>query len=155
MDSSLADFTGEALIIPALQSRDMVGVIAELSAAFGNCAGNWNVSELNRLAHERESQMSTAMDFGAAFPHVRSFVCPRLQFALGRAPEPIEWGRPGSLRIEFVFLNAIPADDTGGYLKLVSAMARLGRHPALREQLRWAAGTTEILKVLARIPIRK
>src|SRR4051812_41229294 len=105
---TLADFSSEALIIPELQARDMAGAILELSNAFQRSDARWDVPKLNQLAYERERQMSTAMEFGAAFPHIRSDTCLRLQFALGRAATPFEWGQPGFLKVQFIFLNAVP-----------------------------------------------
>src|SRR4029077_9922307 len=96
----------------------------------------WDVATLNQAALERERQMSTAMPFGAAFPHVRSNLCPRLQFALGRAAKPFAWGGRGAPEGPLVLLNAVPADDAMGYLKLVSAMARLGKDSALLERFK-------------------
>jgi mannitol/fructose-specific phosphotransferase system IIA component (Ntr-type) len=152
---TLADFTGEGLIVPRLQTRQMAGVIRELAGTFGASGGDWNVEELSRLALERESQMSTAMEFGAAFPHVRSKICPRLQFALGRFAVPVEWGGPGSLRVQFVFLNAIPAGDATGYLKLVMTMARLGKDQQLLQRFRDAGTARELLELLRSVPMKR
>lgn len=155
MNSTLADFTSEALIIPQLQTRNMAGAIQELSNAFPRSDARWDAQKLNQAALQREQQMTTAMDFGAAFPHVRSSACIRLQFALGRAPGPFTWGPPGSLNVQFVFLNAVPANDALGYLKLLSAMARLGKEPALFQQFKTAAGAKELMALLGQMPVRK
>jgi mannitol/fructose-specific phosphotransferase system IIA component (Ntr-type) len=152
---ALADFTCEALILPQLQARDLAGAILELSRLFPLGGPGWDAVKLNRLALEREQQMSTAMPFGAAFPHVRANVCPRLQFALGRSAKPFAWGGRGAPEVRFVFLNAVPAGDAMGYLKLVSAMARLGKDPTLLERFKTAAGAGEILGLLRGISVRK
>jgi mannitol/fructose-specific phosphotransferase system IIA component (Ntr-type) len=152
---TLADFTSEALMLPQLQAHDMAGAIQELSSAFQKSDGQWDAQKLNQAALEREQQMSTAMEFGAAFPHVRSSACIRLQFAFGRSAKPFAWSGPGSLRVEFVFLNAVPANVAMGYLKLLSGMARLGKEPALLEQFRAVASACELLELLAKMPLRK
>jgi len=95
------------------------------------------------------------MGFGAAFPHVRSPDCMKLQFALGRASEPFEWGKPGSLSVQFVFLNAIPANEALGYLKLLSGMSRLGKEPALLKQFQTAVTAGELLELLRKISLKK
>jgi len=133
----------------------MTGIIMELSQAFQRNDSRWDAQKLNKSALEREAQMSTAMEFGAAFPHVRSSACPELKFALGRCPEPVVWGRPGSLSVRFVFLNAVPANDAMGYLKLLSGMARLGKDAVLLEQFKTAAGAPELLELLGKLPLRK
>lgn len=152
---TLADFTSEALIIPQMQARDIDGSIRELSNAFPLADAHWDAEKLHHAALQREEQMSTAMEFGAAFPHVRSSACLRLQFAMGRAAHPFPWGGRGAMPVRFVFLNAVPESDAMGYLKLLSAMARLGKDHTLLEQLRTAASARDILELFARIPLRK
>jgi mannitol/fructose-specific phosphotransferase system IIA component (Ntr-type) len=153
--SALADFTSEALIIPQLRMRNMAGIIMELCETFQRNDSRWDAQKLNQSALQREAQMSTAMEFGAAFPHVRSSACPELKFALGRCPEPVVWGRPGSLSVRFVFLNAVPVNDALGYLKLLSGMARLGKDAGLLEQFKTAADARELLGLLGKLPLRK
>jgi|GEM_PF-2232050 mannitol/fructose-specific phosphotransferase system IIA component (Ntr-type) len=153
---TLADFTSEALIVPQLQARDMTGAIQELSQAFQSSDTAWNGEELARMALEREEQMSTAMDLGgtgAAFPHVRSTACPRLQFAMGRAVAPLAWD--GSSRVRLVFLNAVPDSDAMGYLKLVSGMARIAKEAGLVEKICAVGGARELLELLKRVPVRE
>ena len=70
-------------------------------------------------------------------------------------PRALSWGQPGSFSVQFVFLNAVPTTNTLGYLKLLSAMARLGKEPALLEQFKAAAGAKELMELLAKIPVRK
>jgi len=152
---TLANFTCEALIIPELKSRDMAGTIQELSRAFQNHDLIWDAQKLHQIALEREQQMSTAMGFGVAFPHVRSDACPQLRFALGCSSAPFRWGKPGSLNVQFVFLNAIPANEPSGYLKLLSGMSKFGKENALLEQLRDCETAKQILEILGKVQLRK
>lgn len=131
----------------------MEGAILELSNVFPRSDARWDAEKLHRAALQREQQMSTAVNFGAAFPHVRSNACIRLQFAFGRSPEPFNWS--GSQRVNFVFLNAVPVDDAMGYLKLVSGMGKLLKEPALLEQLKNAATARELLELFGKVPLRK
>ncbi len=131
----------------------MEGAILELSNAFQCSDARWDAEKLHHTALERERQASTAMKFGAAFAHVRSDACVGLQFAFGRSPEPFLWD--GSQRVRFVFLNAVPADDGMGYLKLISGMAKLGKNPVLLEQLQAMPTARELLELFGRIPLRK
>lgn len=161
---SLADFTSEKLLLPQLQSRDMAGAIRELTAAIGANDPGLDAATLNQMALAREQQMSTAMEFGAAFPHVRMDVnaafpevrpgnCQALQFALGRSAKPLDW--PGGSKVSLVFLNVVPGTDSMGYMKLVSAMARLGRDRNLMDQLQKASTAAEMLGVLSKMPMKK
>ncbi len=131
----------------------MEGAILELSNAFSRSDVRWDADKLNRTALQREQQMSTAMNYGMAFPHARSNACIRLQFAFGRSPKPFAWG--GLERVSFVFLNAAPDDDTMGYLKLVSGMAKLSKDPVLFEGLKTAVTAGQLLELFGKIPLRK
>lgn len=132
----------------------MAGAILELSQTFQKHDSIWDAQMLNKAAFERERQMTTALQFLSAFPHVRSNDCPKLQFALGRFDAPIEWGMPGALKVQFVFLNAIPGNEAKGYLKLLSSMTLLGKEPALLEQFKATSTAKELMQLLRRIPIR-
>ena len=125
----------------------------ELSNAFSRSGADWDAEKLHHIALQREQQMSTAMNYGVAFPHVRSDACSRLQFAFGRSPEPFKWG--GSQRVSFVFLNAVPAEDAMGYLKLISAMARLAKDAVLFDKLKTATSAVELLELFGKVPLRK
>jgi PTS system nitrogen regulatory IIA component len=154
--STLADFTSLPLVLPHLEARDREGALWELSEAFGRLScGPWNAERIYDAALDCERKISTAMEFGIAFPHVRSTACPRLQFALGRFRRPITWGKYGSLSVRFIFLNAVPSHDGRGYLKLVSSIARLHQHPDLLDQLKTAKDAAEMFSVLGRLPVRK
>jgi len=131
----------------------MEGVIRELSSAFPRSDGRWDAEKLHHAALERERQASTAMNYGAAFPHARSGACIRLQFAFGRSPEPFKWSGPQ--RVNFVFLNAAPDDEAMGYLKLVSGMAKLLKEPVLLEQLKTAVTARELMELFGKVPLRK
>jgi mannitol/fructose-specific phosphotransferase system IIA component (Ntr-type) len=153
--STLAEFTKESLIVPRLAARNIAGVIRELASAFRRSGPEWDgPPTFAETALQREQQMTTAMDFGAAFPHVRSPRCPQLCFALGRTDRPIVWGQPGSLEVRFVFLIAVPGADPSGYLRLLSGMSQLGKEPSLLTALIDAPGAAGILSVLARIAVR-
>jgi mannitol/fructose-specific phosphotransferase system IIA component (Ntr-type) len=151
---TLADFTSETLIVPHLKARDMEEAIRELSDAFERSDSRWDAGRLSKSAIEREAQMSTALEWGAAFPHVRSPACLRLQFAMGRAAGAFEWGSSGA-EVRFVFLNAVPPDEAMGYLKLLSGMGRLGKETGLWEEIEEAKSAGEMLELLGRIPVKR
>jgi mannitol/fructose-specific phosphotransferase system IIA component (Ntr-type) len=153
---TLAHLTNEALVIPRLKSGDMAGAIRELSEAFERHDPVWLAAKLCEAALQREGQMSTAMEFGggfAAFPHVRSEVCPRLMFAVGLEAGAITWG--GGAKVQAVFLNAVPANEAMGYLKLVLAQGRLGKDAAVWGKFRGAGTVGVMWECLGRIPVRR
>jgi mannitol/fructose-specific phosphotransferase system IIA component (Ntr-type) len=69
--ASVADFTHEALIAPQLSELDTAGVIQELSPLLQQEARIPDLPPFYHAALNREFLVSTAMDYGMAFPHAR------------------------------------------------------------------------------------
>jgi mannitol/fructose-specific phosphotransferase system IIA component (Ntr-type) len=152
---SLADYTQSGLILPQLRERDTAGVISELSQVLqrGGCVPD--MLPFYHAALNQELLSSSALRCGLALPHARLSGVKRLQFALGRTPEPIVWGAGSAWPVQLVFLLAVPATDAAGYLHLLACLARLGQQPELLAELRAAESAEAILAVLERIRMRR
>lgn len=153
--ATLADYTRPALILSSLRERDTAGVISELSQALQREGFVPDVLPFYHTALNQELLAASALDCGLAFPHARLAGVKQLQFALGRAPEPIHWGAKGSWPVQFVFLLAVPATDAASYLHLLASLARLGQQAGFLRELRAAPDAQAILAVLERIRMRQ
>ena len=152
---SLADYTRPALIVPRLREEDTAGIISELSQALQREGCVPDVLPFYQAALNQELLTNSALDCGFAFPHARLGGIKRLQFAFGRAPEPIVWGAKSSWPVQLIFLLAVPATDAAGYLHLLASLARLGQQPEVLAQLRAAENDESILAVLGTIRMRQ
>ena len=152
---SLADYTRPALIVPRLREEDTAGIISELSQALQREGYVPDVLPFYQAALNQELLTNSALDCGLAFPHARLGGIKRLQFAFGRAPEPIVWGAKSSWPVQLIFLLAVPATDAAGYLHLLASLARLGQQPEVLAQLRAAENVESILAVLGTIRMRQ
>jgi len=152
---SLADYTRPALIAPRLRERDAAGIISELSQVLQRQGCVPDVLPFYQAALNQELLANSAIECGLAFPHARLSGTKRLQFAFGRAPEPIVWGARSSWPVQLVFLIAVPATDAAGYLHLLASLARLGQQPEVLAQLREAETAEAILSVLRQIRMRQ
>ena len=152
---SLADYTRPALIVPRLREEDTAGIISELSQALQREGCVPDVLPFYQAALNQELLTNSALDGGFAFPHARLGGIKRLQFAFGRAPEPIVWGAKSSWPVQLIFLLAVPATDAAGYLHLLASLARLGQQPEVLAQLRAAENAESILAVLGTIRMRQ
>jgi mannitol/fructose-specific phosphotransferase system IIA component (Ntr-type) len=153
--SSLADFSSAALILPRLSEQNPPGVIQELSRLLQQDGRILDLLPFCNAVLNRELLVSTAMDYGMAFPHARVSGLKELRFALGRAHHPIAWGPGKPVPITLVFLIAVPATDAGDYINLISGLARLGKESRLLDTLQAAQDATEIFSVLKQVPIRQ
>ena len=152
---SLADYTRPALIVPCLRERDTAGIISELSQVLQREGDVPDVLPFYKAALNQELLANSALESGLAFPHARLSGVKRLQFAFGRAPEPIVWGGRSSWPVQLVFLMAVPATDAAGYLHLLASLARLGQQPELLAQFRAAENAEAVLAVLQQIKLRQ
>ena len=152
---SLADCTRAALIVPRLRQGDTAGIISELSQVLQQQGCLPDVLPFYHAALNQELLANSALECGLAFPHARLNGVKQLQFALGRAREPLIWGAKGAWPVQIVFLLAVPATDAAGYLHLLASLAWLGQQPDLLRELRAAADAAAMLAVLERIKIRR
>ena len=155
VSASLADYTRPALIVPRLRERDTAGIISELSQLLQREGSVPDVLPFYQAALNQELLANSALESGLAFPHARLSGVKRLQFAFGRAPEPIVWGGRSSWPVQLVFLMAVPATDAAGYLHLLGSLARLGQQPEFLAQLRAADSVEAILGTLQQIGLRQ
>ena len=126
---SLSDFTRPSLIVPQLKEHDTAGIIGELSQVLQRDACVLDVLPFYQGALNRELMDNSALPFGIAVPHARLSGVKQLQFALGRAAEPVVWGGKGSWPVQLVFLLAVPTTDAASYLHVLASLARLGQQP--------------------------
>ncbi len=152
---SLADYTCQELIVPQLRERDTAGIISELSQVLQRQGGVEDVLPFYQAALNQELLANSALDTGLAFPHARLSGVKRLQFALGRTPEPVVWGGRSSWPVQLIFLLAVPATMVSGYLQLLASLSRLGQQPELLAQLRLADTAEAIFAVLERVRVRQ
>ena len=151
---TLADYTRRELILPALRERDAAGMISELSQLLQRHGCVSDMLPLYHTALNQELLSNSAQACGLAFPHARLSGVKHLQFAFGRAPEPVVWGPKGSHPVGLVFLLAVPATDAACYLHLLATLARLAQHPERLRQLRLAPDAAAISAVLEAIKLR-
>jgi mannitol/fructose-specific phosphotransferase system IIA component (Ntr-type) len=104
-------------------------------------------------ALNQELLFNSALPSGVAVPHARLAAVNELQFALGRAPEPVTWGARGAAAVDLVFLIAVPATNAASYLHLLAAIARLADHPEMLHDLRHAGSRAALLEILGQMPI--
>lgn len=148
---TLADFTSAELLVPALRGRSWDAVIHELAQLLERAGRLPDAAAFLQLVMERERLVPTDVGDGIAMPHGRLAGLQGVSLALGCLPQPLRWGAGD---VQLVILLAVPAEEVGPYLQLISGLARLARDPALRDGIRLAADPQGILAVLQQIPIR-
>jgi len=143
--TGISRFSAEELMVAELKSKDREGAIEELAAVMEKGGFIKNAEGLVTAAMERESVLSTAMEGGVAFPHVRGVEGGGLTLALGISKEGIKWDGE---KVNIVFLSAIPVAVSAFYLRLMAGLAQSFSKEAARKSLIGAKDGAELWKAL-------
>ena len=141
-------FSCEELMIPQLASSDRDGVLTELSNKMESEGFVDNASRLFEEAVRREAIVSTAVDYGLAFPHVRGVEGGALTLALGLHKKGIKFGGPSRNLTRIVFFMVIPTAASAFYLKLLSGLVQAFQKEEAREKLFEAETPEKLWKIL-------
>jgi PTS system nitrogen regulatory IIA component len=112
----------ENMILLALEGSDKGEVIEALCQKSSDVTG-MAPDILKKAVFERERQMSTAVENGAAFPHGRVEGLKKPYVLFGRVPAGVEWNSPDGMRTKAVFLILTPLGDDDVQVQILRALA--------------------------------
>jgi mannitol/fructose-specific phosphotransferase system IIA component (Ntr-type) len=104
--------------------------------------------QLLDLALQREAIISTGVDGGVAFPHVRGVEGGGLAMMVGIHKKGVKFGGPGRALTRLFFFMVIPTATSAFYLKLISGLSRVFREKEARDQLLEAKSDEELWTAL-------
>jgi mannitol/fructose-specific phosphotransferase system IIA component (Ntr-type) len=151
---TLADFTEPGLMFPALASKPPAAVIAQLCSALDELGRLGDAAAFYEAVLNREKMCPTSISPGWALPHARLKGLTQLSFALARIAQPLVWLGESGLRVQTVFLFAVPDAEAKKYLNLIAAIAQLNKNRALSEQLHRATDPKAMFEVLQQVTLR-
>ena len=141
-------FSAETLMIPALKGADRDAVLAEMCRKLAAEGFVDNADKLLESALKREAIVTTAVENGIAFPHVRCIEGGALTLALGIAPKGIKFDPAGKASTRIVFFMVIPTAASAFYLKLLSGLAQVFQKAENRDKLLEADTSEKLWKAL-------
>jgi len=131
----IARFSAANLMIPRLAGSTREAVIGELAKTLGEGGFIEDAATVTELALRREAMVSTAVEHGLAFPHVRDLEGGGLTFAVGLKEKGIEFGASGSHLSKIFFFIVIPTPATAFYLRLLAGLVRTFESADARKEL--------------------
>ena len=143
-------FSAETLMIPALKGSDRDAVLAEMCQKLHAEGFVDDPGKLLESALKREAIISTAVESGLAFPHVRCVEGGALTFALGIAPKGIKFDPAGKATTRAIFFMVIPTAASAFYLKLLSGLAQVFQKQENRDKLLEAETPEKLWKALVK-----
>lgn len=127
--------TKEAIIEEMVDLLDSAGRLPDRKAALDS-------------VFERESQMSTGMQYGIAIPHGKTDSVPHLVTAVALKPEGVDFealdGEPSKIFV----MTLSPVSKAGSHIQYLSQISKLLNQPVLRDSLLNAKTEPEMAAVL-------
>ena len=146
--TGISRYTSPELMMVGLKGTTPEEVLAELCGRMGQEGFVEDPEHLLDLAMQREAIVSTAVDSGLAFPHVRGVEGGGLSMAIGISKKGVKFGGPGRTLTRIFFFMVIPTATSAFYLKLISALARTFREKEAREMLMDAKSEEDLWKAV-------
>ena len=143
--TGISRFSAPELMVCDMGEVTREEAIAKLALAMEQHGFISSAENLTTAALEREGVLSTAMEGGLAFPHVRGVEGGGLTLAMGVSKAGIDWDGE---KVNVVFLSAIPVAVSAFYLRLMGGLAQSFEKEANREAVIEAKDPSALWKAL-------
>ena len=143
--TGISRFSAEELMIADLSAKTREEAIEQLAEAMERNGFISSAANLVTAALERESVLSTAIEGGMAFPHVRGVEGGGLTLAMGVSRKGIDWDGE---TVNIVFLSAIPVAVSAFYLRLMAGLSQSFSKDANRRAVADAQDSAALWKAL-------
>lgn len=147
----IARFSSPSLMIPKLKAVTRDEAIAELAAKMQAEGFVDDASKLVESALKREAIVSTAVDHGIAFPHVRGVEGGGLTLGLGMTAKGIKFDGHDKTLTRIIFFMVIPTAASAFYLKLLAGLAETFSDADSRKALLAEETSDKVWKVLTKL----
>ncbi len=144
-------FSSEKLMIPKLKADDKKSAITEIAELMADQIYFDDPRVLIDNALEREAIISTAVEHGLAFPHVRGIDTGSLTVALGLHKKGIKFGAPNNRLTKIIFFIVIPIGASAFYLTLLAGLIESLSTVEARKQLLQSSTQEETWKTLKKL----
>jgi len=146
--TGIGRFTSPELMVVSLKGTTPAEVLGEMCTRMEQEGFVVDGTHLLDLALQREAIVSTAVDNGIAFPHVRGVEGGGMTLMLGIHKKGIKFGGPGRTLTRIFFFMMIPTATSAFYLKLLSGLSRIFRQKEASNALLAAKTEEDLWKAL-------
>lgn len=143
-------FSAPELMIPSLKGRTKEDVLLEMCDTLREQGYVESCDDLHAAALRREAIISTAVEHGLAFPHVRGVEGGGLTLTLGISKKGVKFGADGNKLSKIFFYMVIPTAASAFYLKLLAGLTQSFATKDARDLLLKAKTQEELWKVLVK-----
>jgi len=151
LPAGIVRFSAPSLMVPRLAGTTREEVIGELTKLLADNGFIEDAGTMSDLALRREVIVSTAVEHGLAFPHVRDVEGGGLTLALGLKPKGINFGGADDHLSKIFFFIVIPTPATAFYLRLLAGLVRTFESTEARNALLDCDKPDEMWKTLTKL----
>jgi PTS system nitrogen regulatory IIA component len=144
----IMDFLSQDAIIVDLKATDKKSVIVELAEVLKNTKKIKNSDDIINIVLERERLGSTGIGQGVALPHGKTDLLQEQIGVLGISRKGIEFNSLDGEPVHIIFLLVGPVEVAGQHLKALSRISRLFKDKFLRQAIKEAKTTQEVVKLI-------
>lgn len=147
----IASFSSSVLMIPRLEATTRDEAIREMAKKMQVEGFVDDAGKLVDAALKREAIVSTALDHGLAFPHVRGVEGGGLTLGLGISPKGIKFDGHDKSLTKIIFFLVIPTAASAFYLKLLAGLAQTFSDADARKALMGEESPEKLWKLLMKL----
>ncbi|MDR1434496.1 PTS sugar transporter subunit IIA [Candidatus Endomicrobiellum devescovinae] len=144
----IMDFLSQDAIIVDLKATDKKSAIVELAEVLKNTKKIKNSDDIINIVLERERLGSTGIGQGVALPHGKTDLLHEQIGVLGISRKGIEFNSLDGEPVHIIFLLVGPVEVAGQHLKALSRISRLFKDKFLRQAIKEAKTTQEVVKLI-------
>ncbi|MDR1087051.1 MAG: PTS sugar transporter subunit IIA [Endomicrobium sp.] len=144
----IMDFLSQDTIIVDLKATDKKSAIIELTEVLKNNKKIKNSEDIINIVLEREKLGSTGIGQGVAIPHGKTDLLQEQVGVLGISRKGIEFNSLDGEPVHIIFLLVGPIEVAGQHLKALSRISRLFKDKFLRQAIKEAKTTQEVVKLI-------
>jgi len=146
----LERFSSPELMNPSLKGKTKEELLMELCENLRAESYIESSEDLHTAALRREAIISTAVEFGIAFPHVRGVEGGGLALSVGISKKGVKFGAAGDKLSKIFFFVVIPTAASAFYLKLLSGLTQSFSTKEARDCLLKAKTQDELWKAMVK-----
>ena len=144
-------FSSPKLMLPRMAAQTQEEAISELAKKMETEGFVEHSDVLVEAALRREAIISTAVDQGLAFPHVRGVEGGGLAFAMGMSPKGIKFTAQDKKLTYIIFFVVIPTAANAFYLKLLAGLAETLMSSDAQKELLGEEDPDKVWKILKKL----
>lgn len=149
--TGISRFSSHSLMVPRLSAQTKEEAICELACKMEHEGYVNKCDKLVESALRREAIVSTAVDHGLAFPHVRGVEGGGLTLALGIGRKGIKFDGPKGGLSKVIFFMTIPTAASAFYLKLLSGLTETFMKTEARKAILAESDPEKLWKLLCKL----